>query len=137
MGRIRADNARRERVALERLHVSRFCTDVVVPAMQDLGREFESYGRGVDIRREGNFISFTVCREGRVEFRYAVLASRRRLAGKLAGTYRDRAGYGRDVDRVYSLREMRRLGPKAVARHIVAGYKRMLASARGRVARRV
>jgi hypothetical protein len=130
MGRIRADNARHERVTLERLHVSRFCSDVVVPVMQDLGREFECHGRGIDIRREGNFVSFTVCHQGRMEFRYAVLASRRRLAGKSAGMYRDRAGYGRDVDRVYSLRDVRRLGPKAVARHIVAGYKRMLASAR-------
>lgn len=130
IGRIRAENARHERVTLERLHVSRFCSDVVVPAMQDLGREFESYGRAVDIRREGNVVSITVCHQGRVEFRYAVLASRRRLAGKPAGPYRDRAGYGRDVDRVYSLRDVRRLRGKAVARHIVAAYKRTLASAR-------
>lgn len=130
IGRIRAENARHERVALERMHVSRFCSDVVVPAMQDLGREFESYGRAVDIRREGNVVSITVCHQERVEFRYAVLASRRRLAGKPAAPYRDRAGYGREVDRVYSLRDARRLGPKAVARHIVAEYKHMLASAR-------
>jgi hypothetical protein len=130
VGRIRTENARHERVALERLCVSRFCSEVVLPAMEDLGREFESYGRGVDIRREGNVVSITVCHQGRVEFRYAVLASRRRLAGKPAAPYRDRAGYGREVDRVYSLRDARRLGPTAVARHIVAGYKRMLASVR-------
>lgn len=128
--RIQAENARRERVALERLHVSRFCAESVVPAMQDLGREFECYGRAVDIRRDGNIVSITVCHQGRVEFRYVVLASRRRPAGKPAGPYRDRAGYGRDVDRVYSLREARRLGPKAVARHIVAEYRRMVVSGR-------
>ena len=137
IGQIRAENARHERVTLERLHVSRFCSDVVVPVMQDLGREFESHGRAVDIRREGNLVSIAVCHQGRLEFRYAVLASRRRLAGKPVAPYRDRAGYGREVDQVYSLRDARRLGPKAVARHIVAGYKRMLASARGEVARRV
>lgn len=128
--RIQAENARYERVTLERLHVSRFCADVVVPAMQDLGHEFECFGRAVDIRREGNLVSITVCHQGRVEFRFVVLASRRRQAGKPNGPYRDRTGYGRDVNRVYSLREVRRLGPKAVARHIVAEYKRMLASGR-------
>ena len=128
--RLQAENARHERVTLERLHVSRLFNSVVVPAMQDLGHEFECYGRAVDIRRKGNIVSMTVCHRGRVEFRHVVLASRRRLAGKPDGPYRDRTGYGRDVDRVYSLREVRRLGPKAVAKHIVAEYKRMLASGR-------
>lgn len=128
--RINAENARHERVVLERLQVSRFCTEVVVPAMQDLGREFECHGRCVDIRREGNFISIRVHYRDRAEFRYAVLVVRRRSVGKSSGLYRrDHTGYGREVDHVYSLRDVRRLGPKAVARHIVAGYKRMLASA--------
>lgn len=126
---MRAQAARHERVTLERLHVSNFCAQVVLPAMQGLGREFESYGRAVDIRREGNFISITVSDGDRLEFRYAVLASRHRSAGKPSGRYRDGQGYGREVDRVYSLRESRRLGPKAVARHIVAAYRRMLAGA--------
>lgn len=130
IGRIRAENARHERVTLERLLVSRFCSDVVVPVMQDLGREFESHGRAVAIRREGNLVSIAVCHRGRVEFRHAVLARRRGPAGKPAGPYRDRAGYGRDVDRIYSLRDVLRLGKKAVARHIVAAYKRKTCSTR-------
>lgn len=125
----RDDDARLERVTLERLHVRRFCTDVVVPAMQDLGREFEQYGREADVRREGNYVSITVCHEGRLEFRYAILATRRRRSGA-GGRYRDETGYGRAVDRIYSLREVRRLGPKAVARHVVAEYRRMLAAIR-------
>jgi hypothetical protein len=125
--RDRDQNARHERVTLERLHVRRFCTDVVVPAFQDIGREFEQHGREADIRREGNYVSITVCHGGRLEFRYAVLATRRRQSGA-GGRYRDETGYGRAVDRIYSLREVRRLGPKAVARHMVAEYRRMLAA---------
>lgn len=131
LGRIRAENARRERVVLEKLQVSRFCSDVVVPAMKELGREFEFHGRCVDIRSEGNFIFMRVHHRERVEFRYAVLASRRRSTGKSTGVYRrDHAGYGREVDRVYSLRDVRRLSPKAVMKDIVASYKRMVAPTR-------
>lgn len=127
--RTRDENARLEQVSLERMHVRRFCTEIVVPALQDLGREFEQHGREADIRREGNYVSITICHGGRLEFRYAVLATRRRRSGA-GGRYRDETGYGRAVDRIYSLREVRRLGPKAVARHMVAEYRRMLAAIR-------
>jgi hypothetical protein len=126
---MRDERARQRRIEQERLQVRRFCTDVVLAAFREIGAEFEQHGREVDIRREGNCVSITVVHGRRLEFRYAVLATRSRRS-RAGGRYRDESGYGRAVDRVYSLREARRLGPKAVARHVVAGYRRMLAAAR-------
>jgi hypothetical protein len=127
--RIRDGNARRERAALERLQIRRFCAEVVVPVLHDIRGQFEEHGRQVEVRRDGNYVSIRVCHSGRLEFRYAILATRRRQSGA-GGRYRDEAGYGRAVDRFYSLREARRLGPEAVARHVVAAYRRVLATIR-------
>lgn len=125
--RLRREQARAERAAQQRREVARFCSAVVAPAMQALCREFEEHGREAEVRREGNCVSITVCHAGRLEFRYAVLATRRQRSST-GGRYRDGTGYGRAVDRVYSLREARRLGPKAIARHVVAEYGRQLAA---------
>lgn len=127
-GHVRAQAARNERIARERLAISNFCARVVVPAMQNLGRECEAYGRNVDIRWEGNLVSLVVLNQDRVEFRYTVLANRH-PARKPSGRYRDSSGYGRDVNRVYSLRDAGRLGTSTVAKHIVAAYRQVLASA--------
>lgn len=124
--RLRQERARADRVALERRQVMRFCAEVVMPAMEDLCREFEEHGREAVVRREGNYVSIIVCHAGRLEFRYSVLATRRRRVGT-GGRYRDGSGYARAVDRVYSLREARRLGPRSVARHVVTEYRRYLA----------
>lgn len=125
----RHEAARQERVALERLQVRRFCAEVVEAAFRDIASEFEQHGREAVIRREKNYVSITVCHHGRLEFRYAILATRRRRPSA-GGRYRDEAGYGRAVDRIYSLRETRRLGRNAVARELVAAYRRTLATSR-------
>jgi len=125
----RAEQARQERIASERLQVSRFCSETVVPAFRELGREFEQHGREVEVRRDGNFVAITVCHGGRLEFRYAILATRRRRSGT-GGRYRDETGYGRAVDRIYSLREAKRLGKRAIAKHLVAAYRKTLATVR-------
>jgi hypothetical protein len=121
----RCERARHEKVMLERLYLTRFCSTVVLPALHDLAREFECHGRTVDVRGQGNLVSITVCHGERVEFRYAILASRRQRS-KPGGRYRDETGYGRTVDKVYSLRDARRLRPNAVARQVVAEYRRRL-----------
>ncbi len=126
---LRAQAALDERAARERSELSDFCAMAVLPALENLRRECEAYGRSVEVRREGHFISLTVLVGGKVEFRYAILASRN--PGKRnRSRYRDSLGYGRDVDRVYSLREARRLGPGDVARDTVAAYRRALANSR-------
>lgn len=129
VARDRDEAARRERVALERLHLQRFCTEVVEAALREIGMEFEQHGREVGIRREGNYVSISICHHGRLEFRYAIVATRRRRPGA-DSRYRDETGYGRAVDRIYSLREARRLGRESVARQVVAAYRRTLATSR-------
>src|SRR5690606_13644786 len=126
---LRAQAALDERTARERRELSDFCARAVLPALENLRRECEAYGRRVEIRREGHFVSLTALDGDKVEFRYAILASRN-PGKRTRNRYRDSLGYGRDVDRVYSLREARRLKPDHVARDIVAAYRRVLANSR-------
>jgi len=126
---LRAQAALDERAAREHGELSDFCAMTVLPALENLRRECEAYGRSVEIRREGHFVSLIALHGGRIEFRYAILASRN-PGKKTRSRYRDSLGYGRDVDRVYSLREARRLRPGDVARDIVAAYRRALANSR-------
>lgn len=123
------DRMRREEMALRQLRVSRFCREKVVPALESLRPELEAHGRSVEIRRDGNIVHFIVYHQGRVEFRHSVLASRRRKAS--TGTnYRDRQGYGRNVDQVYSLRDMRWLSKNTIIKHVVIEFRKVVATAR-------
>ena len=126
---VRARAAMERRLDREHLELSDFCARIVLPVMQDLARECEAYGRVAEVRREGHFASLTILQGGKVEFRYAILASRAKRRKSL-NRYRDSSGYGRDVDRVYSLREARRMDADKVARHIVTAYRKVLSESR-------
>lgn len=135
-GRIREEHAQQERMSLRRLRISRFCMDKVVPALEAMRAEFEAHGRMVDVRRTGNIVCLTIIHHGKVEFQHSVLVgSRRGSRGKRSDRpYRDRHGYARSVDRIYTFNDMRWLRQRAITRHVVAEFKKSMASrASGRV----
>lgn len=128
-----SERALEERTQLERLQVRRFRDTVLRKAMQRVGCEFERQGRQVEIADTGNIVSMIVVRAGRVEFSFSAAASRSRPARKKPGRHPDATGYARDVDRVYSLRETRKLDADDICREIVGRYRRtVLASQHGR-----
>lgn len=120
----RVERERDQRIHLERLQIRRFCEEVVTPAMSRLCSEFERHGRQVELRRRDTMLMMTVLHSGKVEFSFAAAASRRRTSRKQPGRHRDPSGYKHEVDRVYSLREARKLGIDSVCREIIARYKR-------------
>lgn len=125
-GRQRNQHMRRERARLERHHIQSFCERVVLAAMRSLADEFERHGRLVEIHRNGNILAMTVLHRGKVEFRFSAAASRHHSSRKKPGRHHDRSGYAHSVDRVYSLRDARTLGPDRVCREIVQRYQQQV-----------
>jgi hypothetical protein len=126
---MRQERVRREKLALRQLRVARFCQEKVVPALESLRPELESHGRQLEIRQQGNVVHFTVFHRDGVEFRHSVLASRRsKRARSSNGYYRDSEGYGRDVDQVYTLRDLRWTGKETIIRRLVVEFRKAIAT---------
>lgn len=125
--RMRQEHARREDMASRQRRVARFCSQKLLPALESLRPELEDHGRDLDIRRDGNIVHFTVFHRGRVEFRHSVLVSRRsKLPARRNGYYRDGQGYGRNVDQVYTLGQLRWTSRAAIVRHVVAEFRKVV-----------
>lgn len=127
-GRQRIEHARQERVRLERHHIQLFCERVVLAAMRRIASEFERHGRRVEITRNGNILVMIVLRDGKMEFNFSAVASRRHSSRRRPGRHRDRFGYAHIVDRVYSLKDARNLGADHVCREIVDRYQKQLSA---------